>query len=222
MMPDRATKPPDGDRTAQRLRLLTCTVLAGMLAPAVCAEFAHAQKRETPVPVREITLRLAEPADAARIELVGYHTGHSQQKRQPVSDLVVKLRSADGQPLAAALGAPNAGAPAKSAARSIFVADLLLVAEGRIRFEEGAKCAPWRADVAICQTPCEGGAFALVRRVDNQTPSLRFVLGQLPSADGQDKSAAVRLGQCREHTGLEWALEPAAGARQATLLLRVE
>lgn len=202
--------------------MIGCLGIAGGLGSSCfLPNVALAQKREPREPIREITLRLADQAEVQRIELAGTSAARTDRQRVAVTDLIVKLKSLDAQPIAAALGQPNASAPAKPM-RALFGVDLMLVTEGRIRIEDGARCAPWRADVAICQAACEGGAFALVRRVDNGAPSLRLVVGDFPGGEVQEMTVGVRLAQCRESVGLEWALEPVGGTRQATLLLRVE
>lgn len=212
--------------TAACSRAGRCWPLAWVLACnlTMLSDRGHAQnlKREPRAPVRELTLRLAEPAEAARLELQAFTPERRAAQRVSTTDLLVRLKAPHGQAMAAVLALPNATPEAKPAQRVVFTADLLIVADGQIRNEEGAQCGPWRADVSLCQIACEGGTFAIVRRIDGGQPSLRIIFGQMPAGNDEPMKAGVWLAQCRESIGLEWSLAPAAGARQVSLLLRVE
>jgi len=143
-----------------------------------------------------ITYRARE---ASRIEaLEPLHAGAhaSQTVRRPVTDLVVRLRPWGAVPLETALSAVGDGRSGPN--RVLFVAELIAAANGRIHVEDRATCGPWIADTSICRTECDGGAFALARRMEGGGQSLLLRLGRVPAIQDAGFGEVVRLGACAD------------------------
>lgn len=137
--------------------------------------------------------------DASRLEAMEptSNAAHSSQtSRKPITDLIVRLSSWDGRPLAQALAAeaPGRAAPDKPT----FAAELLLAAAGRIHVENRAACGPWRGETALCRTECDGGAFALVRGAGAEGRSLKLQVGRVPAIAEAGFGETVRLGSCSD------------------------
>lgn len=159
--------------------------------------------------------------DASRLEALepATKTAHaSQTARRAVSDLVVRLRSWDGRPLDAALASDGGGREA--ADRPTFAAELIIAAAGRIHVEDRAACGPWRGDVALCRTECDGGAFALVRNPGGDTQTLRLQLGRVPSIAEAGFSDSVRLGACSDNEAPGGLAVKAGGTAEIVLEAR--
>ena len=78
--------------------------------------------------------------------------------------------------------------------RVLFVAELVLVANGRLHVEQRLSCSAWLQDIALCKNDCGEGALALVRKTE--TPSLSMVIGRTPRSDGEGFHQGLRLGAC--------------------------
>lgn len=120
----------------------------------------------------------------------------TQTVRRPVSDLVLRLRSAGGQPLDAAMAAPGLDRPGQMTV--LFEAELIIAAAGVIRVEDRALCGPWQGDTIVCRTECDGGAFALARRVKAGDLALTLLLGKVSSLTEAGFGDTVRLGACSD------------------------
>jgi len=137
--------------------------------------------------------------DTARLEALeprspGAHW--TQTVRRPVSDLVLRLRGAGVQPLDAALAAPGLDRPGQMTV--LFEAELIIAAAGVIHVEDRALCGPWQGDTIVCRTECDGGAFALARRLNAGELAFTLLLGKVPSLAEAGFGDTVRLGACSD------------------------
>ncbi len=185
---------------------LSSTLLAALAAPA--------PRRGAPTMI----LRPASPDALNQIEVTTSNPGQTTARRQPITDLRVRLMPASGEgPISSVLAQPAADRTQR--VRILFNAELILVTQGRLLIEERATCGPWSGDASLCQTECDGGAFAIVRQRSPAGLMLQLHLGRLPAISGAGFSEATRIGACRE-TADEVALAPARSADMAAIPLR--
>lgn len=144
-----------------------------------------------------ITYRARDVSRLEALEPTAKAAHASQTTRRAVSDLMVRLRPWDGQPLEAALSSDGGGRGAGD--RPTFAAELIVAAGGRLHVEDRAACGPWRGDTALCRTECDGGAFTLVRQGGSDTQSLKLQLGRVPTIAEAGFGEAVRLGACSDN-----------------------
>lgn len=171
--------------------------------------------------ISEITLKPEAYSALGRLELVDASPDRSMRRRLPITDLMVRIKTPTGQSLGGVLAQPNASSQRRTS-RAAFSAEITAVADGRLYIDERVECGAWQADLALCRGSCDGGVFAIERRVGDDGPSLGLTVGQFPSADGQGLDSGVRLGHCRDGGGNEATLLPASGASQATVVLKVD
>ena len=138
------------------------------------------------------------------------------ERRRAVTDLSLRLSTAGNEPLAEMLALQNGA----RTGRVLFVAELVLVANGRLHVEQRLSCGAWLQDIAICKTDCGEGALALVRKTE--TPSLSLVIGRTPRSDGEGFHRGLRLGACSTdaETAPAATLVPMRNVKIAQIALR--
>lgn len=143
-----------------------------------------------------VTYRAGQTAGLEALEPAS-RTGHwSDTVRRPVTDVIVRLRPWGSESVSRALRA--IGNPRHSADRTIFAAELIVAAAGRIHLEDRAACGPWQGEISICRTECDGGAFALKRIGEEDPPRLRLLIGKVDSISEAGFGDTVRLGACAD------------------------
>lgn len=175
-----------------RLRCL----LGGVLALATLALPGHEAAARRGGNSEVITFNARDTTRLEALEPRSPSAHWSQTVRNPVSDLVLRLRSFGGQPLEAALAAPGLDRPGQMTV--LFEAELILAAAGRIHVEDRAVCGPWQGDTIVCRTECDGGAFALARRNAGGDVGLTLLVGKVPSVSEAGFGDTVRLGACSD------------------------
>ncbi len=165
-----------------------------MAGGMVVASSAAEARRDGPA-VQLLRARSTAALDALEPRTEAAHW--SQTVRRPVSDLIVRLKPWGAVPLAVALAARSSTVPV-GADRSLFAAELIIAAGGRIHVEERAACGPWVGDTALCRTECDGGAFAIVRRAQGPSRSLMLQVGRVAAITDAGFGESVRLGACSD------------------------
>ena len=168
-----------------------------MLLPA--AELASLEVLEAPPDDPARTLRLVE-------------------RRYAITDLSLRLTTANGEPLSAILALDNGARASRGSV--LFTVELTFVVGGRLRLERGLRCGAWLSDIALCRTDCNGGAFALIRKPE--IPALFMAVGRMPKRDDDGYDAGFKLNACRDEAEvtLETAIVPRKGLKVAEIELR--
>lgn len=205
---------PDGPEAMAMGRWIGPRALVGGTLCLTALAIADAQTRRSADST--ITYRARDASRLEALEPTTKAAHASQTTRRPVSDLVLRLRAWDGQPLVAALSSDGGGRGA--ADRPTFAAELIVAAAGRIHLEDRAACGPWRGDTALCRTECDGGAFALVRQAGSDNQSLKLQLGRVPAIAEAGFGEAVRLGACSDNEA-RGGLAVKAGGGTAEIVL---
>ena len=196
------------------LGALIAAVLAGPPATDAAAE-----RRQRRTPEASPMLRAANAADLGNLELAQSSPGRVASRRQAVTDLVIRLGPSGDTPLAVAMRLDNATRTGRG--RTLFAAELIVVAGGRVLIEERAQCGIWAGDVSLCRTECDGGAFALARDSGGEGITLRLIVGRMPGFDGEGFADGVRIAACRDG-GAATSLVARAGVRLAEIELQPE
>lgn len=181
---------PFGVRAAWLAALVVSLVAGGMIAASPPAE----ARRDGPA-VQMLRARSTAALDALEPKSAEAHW--SQAVRRPVTDLIVRLKPWGAVPLSVALTA-RGSTVAVGADRSLFAAELIIAAGGRIQIEDRAACGPWVGDTALCRTECDGGAFAIVRRAQGPSYSLTLLLGRVAAIADAGFGESIRLGACSD------------------------
>ncbi|MEZ5818359.1 MAG: hypothetical protein R3D44_14870 [Hyphomicrobiaceae bacterium] len=192
--------------------------LALMLALAISPMFTafHAGARRGAAP-SVATFRARDTGALDALLPTSPQAHWTQTVRRPVTDLLVRLRTTGGTSIDDLLSAVSADHA--SATATLFHAELILSAAGRIHVEDRAACGPWQADTAICRTECDGGAFALIRPRSATGDALRLVIGRIPAIRDAGFGETVRLGACSD-TDAPGGLASRNGASSEVLLER--
>lgn len=192
------------------MRARAALAVAALLQTALLPGGSSAGERGA----QTITYRARDTSRVDALEPTSKAAHASQTVRRSITDLVLRLRSWDGQPLSAALSSDSGGR--RSLDRPIFAAELIIAAAGRIHVEDNAACGPWQGDVALCRTECDGGAFALVRGKTADEHSLKLHVGKVPAIQEAGFGENVRLGACSD-SETAGGLTPRGGAAEIHL-----
>lgn len=158
-----------------------------------------------------VDLAPADHAELARIELLAGTAARGPSARQPVSDLLLRVRTPTGD-VRSALAAPNGFRTGPR--QPLLLVDVMVVAAGRIVVDERVACRGWVADVTICTAECEG------RPVRARTRARRrrhHHLRALAEGPWRQLDPGYRMAACS--AGSDRALAPVR-AHSASLALR--
>lgn len=191
-------------------RRITALILGALAAAALSPLDVNATD-----PRLVATFRPADDRALAGLEMAWTDRARGGHHRVPVTDILIRLRSADEGRIDTLLGLPDGERAGRG--RALFTVEMIVVAGGRLVVEEQARCAPWVAGAALCRTECDGGVFALLRGVSGGARSLTLRVGRVEA----DDEAGVRLAGCADadHRG-EAMLKPRAGSSVAEIPLR--
>ena len=186
---------------------------------------AQQQQRKPPPRPPETNMLLLPAAEPTSLELLEAppddpaRTVLPVERRHAITDLSLRLATANGEPLAAILALDNGARASRGAV--LFTAELTFVVGGRMRLERGLKCGAWMSDIALCRTDCDGGAFALIRKPE--VPALSMAVGRMPKRDDDGYNAGFKVDACRDEAEvtLETAIVPRKGVKVAEIELRV-
>lgn len=217
---------PGETHVRRAIPFLTPALLVLLSALSLGHDEAAAQARkEPPAAAPEIGMLLRTAGEAGALDIVEAPPGDPiltlgppKERRQPITDLALRLETVGGEAMPAALGLPNGERTGRG--RVLLTADLMFVSGGKIRFERRIKCGGWLSDIALCRTECDGSAFALVRKPT--VPALFMVVGRLPDANGDD-AEGFRLESCREEPEGAWetSVRPRRGSKVTEIELKV-
>ena len=193
---------PDG-QTRKSLAALAASAALGMVLGGAMASLAS--ERTAGRAISEITLKPEAYSALGRLELVDASPDRSMRRRLPITDLMVRIKTPTGQSLGGVLAQPDASSQRRTSERPSPLKSRRSPAGCSL--DERVECGAWQADLALCRGSCDGGVFAIERRVGDGE-SLGLTVGQFPSADGQGLDSGVRLGHCRDGGGNEATLLP--------------
>ncbi len=201
---------------AMRFHALIVAAAVSVVTVALAAPSPGAgpSRRIEPEPV--MTFRAKGTAAVLALEIVAASPAWAAARRAAVSDLVVRLRPAGEGRLQTVLSLADGDRPGRN--RTLFTAELLVVANGRVLIEERAVCGAWASSASICRAECDGGTFAIVRKDSVGGRTLVLRVGRVDAAEG----VGVRIGACTDGAGEEVSLAPSRGSATAEIELRPE